>query len=228
MLHFLLRYFLCAGPMLFHTHKHVMFINYMPWLILTFIGIQRYLQKRKSALMMIGIVLMILESYFYSVSALFMCGIYAIYEILRMQKKIDYLESLKTIGRLMGQVLIGVGISCFILLPTVIMMFSHTREAIQSPTLMELLKPDMDISALTYTGFRSNAYSAGMCVIALAAVVYFYFQKFQRKTSSGYHDSTDYYPTLVLLYFKWSAVCTGKVFDSNDSAHWLYDCGNAV
>lgn len=82
--------------------------------------------------MMIGIVLMILESYFYSVSALFMCGIYAIYEILRMQKKIDYLESLKTIGRLMGQVLIGVGISCFILLPTVIMMFSHTREAIQS------------------------------------------------------------------------------------------------
>ena len=79
--------FLCAGPMLFHTHKHVMFINYMPWLILTFIGIQRYLQKKKSALMMIGIVLMILESYFYSVSALFMCGIYAIYEILRMQKK---------------------------------------------------------------------------------------------------------------------------------------------
>lgn len=177
--------FLCAGPMLFHTHKHVMFINYMPWLILTFIGIQRYLQKRKSALMMIGIVLMILESYFYSVSALFMCGIYAIYEILRMQKKIDYLESLKTIGRLMGQVLIGVGISCFILLPTVIMMFSHTREAIQSPTLMELLKPDMDISALTYTGFRSNAYSAGMCVIALAAVVYFIFRNSKEKRALG-------------------------------------------
>lgn len=72
-----------------------MFINYMPWLILTFIGIQRYLQKRKSALMMIGIVLMILESYFYSVSALFMCGIYAIYEILRMQKKLIIWSLLK-------------------------------------------------------------------------------------------------------------------------------------
>ena len=149
--------FLCAGPMLFHTHKHVMFINYMPWLILTFIGIQRYLQKKKSALMVIGIVLMILESYFYSVSALFMCGIYAIYEILRMQKKIDYLESLKTIA----------------------------REAIQSPTLMELLKPDMDISALTYTGFRSNAYSAGMCVIAWAAIIYFIFRNSKEKRALG-------------------------------------------
>ena len=177
--------FLCAGPMLFHTHKHVMFINYMPWLILTFIGIQRYLQKKKSALMITGIVLMILESYFYSVSALFMCGIYAIYEILRMQKKIDYLESLKTIGRLMGHVLIGVGISCFILLPTVIMMFSHTREAIQAPTFMELMKPDMDMSALTYTGFRSNAYSAGMCVIAWAAVVYFIFRNAKEKRALG-------------------------------------------
>ena len=209
--------FLCAGPMLFHTHKHVMFINYMPWLILTFIGIQRYLQKRKSALMMIGIVLMILESYFYSVSALFMCGIYAIYEILRMQKKIDYLESLKTIGRLMGQVLIGVGISCFILLPTVIMMFSHTTygvvEAGHGYQRTHLYRIQIQC---VFCGYVGDCLGCG-CI--------FYFQKFQRKTSSGYHDSTDYYPTLVLLYFKWSAVCTGKVFDS---AHWLYDCGNAV
>lgn len=177
--------FLCAGPMLFHTHKHVMFINYMPWLILTFIGIQRYLQKKKSALMIIGIVLMILESYFYSVSALFMCGIYAIYEILRMQSKINYPESLKTIGKLMGHVLIGVGISCFILLPTGIMMFRHTREVIQSPTLMALLKPDMDISALTYTGFKSNAYSAGMCVIAWAAILYFISRNDKAKRTLG-------------------------------------------
>ena len=43
----------------------------------------------------------------------------------------------------------------------------------------------MDISALTYTGFRSNAYSAGMCVIALAAVVYFIFRNSKEKRALG-------------------------------------------
>lgn len=81
--------------------------------------------------------------------------------------------------------LIGVGIGCFVLPSTVIIMLSHIREAIRSSTLMELLKPDMDISALTYTGPRSDVYSADMCVVVLAAIVYFIFRNFKEKQALG-------------------------------------------
>lgn len=168
--------FLTAGPIIFHTHRHVMFVNYFPWMILTLIGIQRYLQKRKSDVMITGVVLMILASYFFSVSALFMCGIYALYEVRRRQEDISMKEYVIELIRIAGHVLIGVGISCIILFPTALMMLSSHREAIDSPTLKQLFMPDWDISGLSYTEYPSNAYSAGMCVIAWVAVLFFLFK----------------------------------------------------
>lgn len=169
--------FLCAGPVIFQTHKHMLFVNYMPWMILTCIGIQRYLKKGKSDAMIIGIFLMIMASYFYSVSAIFMCGLYAIYEIIRQKEDISLADFAKTLTRVVGHMLIGIGIACFFLVPTAVMMMSSHRESLQAPSLAQLFMPDLDISALTYTAYLTNAYSAGMCVIAWAAVLFFLFQK---------------------------------------------------
>lgn len=173
--------FLCAGPILYHTHRHVMFVNYMPWLILTFIGIQRYLQKQKSDIMLTGIVLMIMASFFYSVSGLFFCGIYAVYEIIRQDKSRNIIEFIRLTAKLAAHVLLGIGISCFLLIPTAYMMLSQHRPAMQKPTLLELFTPDLDISSLSYTAYFSNAYAAGMCVITWCAVLYF----IQRRNKSS-------------------------------------------
>ena len=44
---------MCATPLLFHSHRHIMFINYMPFLILGLMGIDLYFDKKKSWLLIL-------------------------------------------------------------------------------------------------------------------------------------------------------------------------------
>ena len=60
--------FLMATPLIFHSHRHIMFMNYMPFLIMGYYGVDRYFDKNKPLLLTISVFLMIMTSYFYSVS----------------------------------------------------------------------------------------------------------------------------------------------------------------
>ena len=42
--------FAFSGPMLYHFHKQIMFVNYMPFLIMALIGIDRYFATRRRGL----------------------------------------------------------------------------------------------------------------------------------------------------------------------------------
>ncbi len=73
--------FMSIGPM-YHFHHHIMFIWNMPFLILSLIGIDRYINKNKSLLMMISIFLTIMTNYIYAVPALLTIVLYGIYKLL--------------------------------------------------------------------------------------------------------------------------------------------------
>ena len=62
--------FLFATSLSFHSHRHIMFINYMPFLIMGFYGVDRKLIKQKSGLLTISVFLLAMTSYYYSI-----CGI---------------------------------------------------------------------------------------------------------------------------------------------------------
>ena len=68
-----------AATCFFHAHNQLMFVNYLPFLILTFIGIDRMAEQGKGAwLVTSGLSLVYLHSFYYSISCLAVCGIYAI------------------------------------------------------------------------------------------------------------------------------------------------------
>lgn len=68
-----------AATCLFHAHNQLMFVNYLPFLILTLIGIDRMAEQGKGAwLVTSGLSLVYLHSFYYSISCLAVCGIYAI------------------------------------------------------------------------------------------------------------------------------------------------------
>ncbi len=68
-----------AANCLFHAHNQLMFVNYLPFLILTLIGIDRMAEQGKGAwLVTSGLSLVYLHSFYYSISCLVVCGIYAI------------------------------------------------------------------------------------------------------------------------------------------------------
>lgn len=62
--------FLLAAPMIYQFHRQIMFVNYMPFLCLAFIGADRYWKKGKPGLYMAGVFLMIMTSFYFSIGGL--------------------------------------------------------------------------------------------------------------------------------------------------------------
>ena len=70
--------FLLAAPLIYHTHRHIMFIIYMPFLIMGLMGVDRYFDKNKRTLLVISVFLIIMSSYYYSVGSILCLIVYGI------------------------------------------------------------------------------------------------------------------------------------------------------
>lgn len=89
--------FLLSGPMIFHSYNQIMFVNYMPFLCMGFLGVDRYFEKgykgkgtggkkgrkriksRQNGLLTVSVFLMIMTSFYFSIGgmlALFLYGIH--------------------------------------------------------------------------------------------------------------------------------------------------------
>ena len=53
-----------AGPVVFHTSMQIMFVSYLPFLLLTLIGYDRYCRTGKYALLTLGVFCMVLTSFY--------------------------------------------------------------------------------------------------------------------------------------------------------------------
>ncbi len=79
--------FLLAGPMIFHSYTHLMFVNYMPFLLLALMGTDRYFQKHRSDLLTGSIFLMIMTSFYFSIGGILILLIYGVFQYLDSQEK---------------------------------------------------------------------------------------------------------------------------------------------
>lgn len=162
---------LCSGPLLFHSHRHIMFMNYMPFLILGLYGVDKYFYKGKSGLLMLSSFLMIMTSYYYSVGSLVVLFIYYTYLYLKNNEfKIkDYIiNSFKIALRFIIPVLL----SMILLLPTFYVLLNSRGDGNSILKVVDLLKPNTTFSYLLY-----NAYSIGTTAITLIAIIYMIFTK---------------------------------------------------
>ena len=60
-------FFTCSTALLYHSYNQLMFVNYMPFLLLALLGVDRHFQKRKSGLLILSVFGMILTSFYFSV-----------------------------------------------------------------------------------------------------------------------------------------------------------------
>src|SRR5699024_6289129 len=81
--------FLFASPIMYHAKRHIMFINYFPFLILGFFGVDKFIEKKKIGLLVTSITLMVFTSFYYSVSGCVVLIIYGIYQYLKKHKISD-------------------------------------------------------------------------------------------------------------------------------------------
>ena len=76
-------FFTCSTALLYHSYNQLMFVNYMPFLLLALLGVDRHFQRRKSGLLILSVLGMILTSFYFSVGGLLALTAYAVTEYLK-------------------------------------------------------------------------------------------------------------------------------------------------
>lgn len=161
--------FLTAGCFIFHLHRHIMFVDYMPFLLMALIGVDKYFDKKKISLLVISIFLMILTSYYFSVVGLVCVLLYGIFRYIEDKKneKITVKDFFKEGFKYLFVMLIPVLMSCVLLLPTASALLSGRTATNKDISLLGLLIPNFDISNTLY-----SAYSLGLSAIFIIALIY--------------------------------------------------------
>ncbi len=161
--------FLTAGCFIFHLHRHIMFVDYMPFLLMALIGVDKYFDKKKISLLVISIFLMILTSYYFSVVGLVCVLLYGIFRYIEDKKdeKITVKDFFKEGFKYLFVMLIPVLMSCVLLLSTLYSLLDGRTATNKDISLLGLLIPNFDISNTLY-----SAYSLGLSAIFIIALIY--------------------------------------------------------
>ncbi len=158
---------LMSGPLIFHAKRHIMFINYFPFLILGLYGVDNYFKSQKTSLLTISIILIILSSYYFSIPALIVLYLYSIYKYLQQEKQITLKKILHHTINISKPFLIGVMSTTILTIPTFYTLLNGRTNSHASIALKDLLTP-----SLTTSMFYSP-YTIGLTLISLISLLFF-------------------------------------------------------
>jgi uncharacterized membrane protein YfhO len=151
----------------FHAHRHIMFIDYIPFLILGLMGIDKYFNHKKSYLYILSVFLMIMTSYYYSVGGLLCLVIYGVYKYIMMNKRITIKSFLIDGLKFLIPMFIGIIMSLILLIPTVLAITSSRSQIKDVMDISSILMPNFNFDALLYSN-----YSMGFTCIAVISLIY--------------------------------------------------------
>lgn len=173
--------YLAAGCFL-HAHFQLMFVNYLPFLVLALIGVDRFIEKRRGLLLCVGLTLVYFHSFYYAPSCLCVACIYYLYRVRQTgagQRGALAEESpkratteaasrhgdLKTHGSFLLWILLSVGLAAILLLPTGLDILSTSKDAGSfAGSKMPLVNPKLD-------GLLYSPYGMGLTLIGLYALL---------------------------------------------------------
>lgn len=159
--------FLCSGPLIFHSHKHIMFIDYYPFLFLALLGVDRYYKSKKLGLLILGIFLCIMTSYFFSVGCILTILIYTCYEYMQKIKHFSIKDVLSNIRFVFVGIFVAILMSAILWLPTLYTILNGRGSSDATKiSILSLLIPNIKLSALLY-----HPYSLGLTSVVLIILI---------------------------------------------------------
>ncbi len=163
--------FLLSGPLILHSHRHIMFVNYMPFLMMGLMSIDNYFKNGVRWHLILSVFLIIMTSYYFSIPSLMVLVIYGIYEWLK-QKKVTVKDFFKDGFKFLIPIIIGIILASIILFPTFYTLFVGRSSNTISIQYKELLMPSIHLDYLLY-----GSYSMGFTAISVIAVIYGFLSK---------------------------------------------------
>lgn len=158
--------FLFSSSFILHSHRHIMFVNYMPFLILSLVGVYRYFEKKKSGLLISSIFLMILTSYYYSVPGLIAVCLYGVYYYFKKYSNEGIRHFVKNGFSFISRILMGILLASILLLP-VIYVILNGRSGNGLNIDLSYFKLNVKLDYLMY-----GTYGVGLTSILLVGLVY--------------------------------------------------------
>ena len=159
--------FFAGTPLLFQSHRHIMFMNYFPFLILALIGVFKYFENNNKKLLCISTFLIIMTSYYYSIPAIICIIIYGIYKYLEKNKKITFNKFISDGFKFLLPIICAVLLSCILLVPTFMTLISGRGESNVTINLIELIIPKINIQYFMY-----SSYGIGLTAFSLIGLLY--------------------------------------------------------
>ena len=163
--------FFASTPLLFHSHRHIMFINYFPFLILALIGVDKYFENNNKKLLCISTLLIILSSYYFSIPSIICIVVYGIYKYLQLNSKVTFKRFINDGFKFLLPIICAVFISSILLVPTFMTLLSGRDESNVSINLLELLIPKINIK------YIYSSYGLGLTSFSLVGILNFFKTK---------------------------------------------------
>ena len=162
--------FLLAGPMIYHTCKQVMFVNYMPFLCLGLLGIDRYFEKGKRGLFLFSVFLMIMTSFYFSVGGILAQILYGLYRYVEIKgekkEKIRLKSFLKDGVLFLLPIFTAVLMSSILLIPTAFTLGGRAGRSQGSEiSLSSLLIPTVKTDLFFYGYYGLGLTTLGLTIL---------------------------------------------------------------
>ena len=159
--------FIFSMSLSFHSHRHIMFINYMPFLILGLFGIDKKYDKNESSLLVISIFLIAISSFYYSISSYLVLIIYYIFKYLEKEEKIVIKDLFFKLLNLSLNFIHGILLSSIVLLPTAAVILNGREKTSVAINFIETLIPKINLLYFLY-----SPYGVGLTLISIVAIIY--------------------------------------------------------
>lgn len=164
--------FILSESFIFHMHRHIMFVNYIPFLIMALMGVDKLFKENKKVLLIICTFLMIMTSYYYSVCGIIVLGVYYLYKYFSDNKnkgiKPFFIKGIKFVSF----VFVAVLMAAILLLPTIYTLFSGRGANENSIDLISLFIP-----YLKFHKIFCGTYAIGLSMIGFISLLYLFYTK---------------------------------------------------
>ena len=181
--------FLCAGPLIFQSHRQITFVDYFPFLLLGLLSIDQYFKTHRKWHFILCVFLCILTSYFFSVGCILVLLIYAGYKQVKESPTWNFRSLVRGIFPFIRGVAIAVFMAAILWLPTLYVIKGGKEGANGDPiSFFSLIIPP--VWAVLY-----SPYTVGLSIVVLAALFLIVF----RTKEFGCEKHEEFLAVILLL-----------------------------
>lgn len=159
--------FLLAGPMIGQYSGQIMFVDYMPFLCLALIGVDRYFEQEKSALFTVSVFLIIMTSFYFSIGGMLALVLYGLHRYFEQREECRVTVSTFLIDGLcfVRPMFLAVLMGSFFLVPTALAL-TGGRSKGQNISLATFFVPQITVERFTY-----SIYGIGLTTLVITVLL---------------------------------------------------------